>query len=212
MAKPDAVLIDAGTGNLHSVYHALCNLGFNILVTSSPADLEQDCRIILPGVGAFGNFMAGLQERGLIQPLRQAVEQGRLLLGICVGMQALFETSSEMGTHAGLGLLPGRVVHFPPLDPLKVPQTGWNRLWPQGQETSPLLEGLAPGPYAYFNHSFYCDPARPADIAATTDYGISFASMVQHEALYGVQFHPEKSQRVGQQILANFMRLHGALT
>ena len=133
-------------------------------------------------------------------------------LGICVGMQALFETSSEMGTHAGLGLLPGRVVHFPPLDPLKVPQTGWNRLWPQGQETSPLLEGLAPGPYAYFNHSFYCDPARPADIAATTDYGISFASMVQHEALYGVQFHPEKSQRVGQQILANFMRLHGALT
>jgi glutamine amidotransferase len=207
MGKADAVLIDAGTGNLHSVYHALTSLDFNILVTSSPADLDKGRRIILPGVGAFGNFMAGLQERSLIQPLCQAVEQGQLLLGICVGMQALFETSAELGTHAGLGLLPGRVVHFPPLGPLKIPQTGWNQLWPESQPPTPLLEGLAPGPYAYFNHSFYCDPARLEDICASTDYGISFASMVHHDNLFGVQFHPEKSQRVGLQILANFMRL-----
>lgn len=211
MTRPDALLIDAGTGNLHSVYNALRSLEFEIQITSSPADLERSGRIILPGVGAFGKFMEGLRERGLVEALCRAARRGDLLLGICVGMQALFEVSLEMGEHPGLGLLPGQVVHFPQMAGLKIPQTGWNQLWPRQElgprQSPPLLAGLPAGSYAYFNHSYYCAPGRPEDICASTDYCISFASMVAHENLYGVQFHPEKSQRVGQQILANFMRM-----
>lgn len=200
-----ALLIDAGTGNLHSVHNAIRSLGFDVHLTADPADLRDPARIVLPGVGAFGSFMQGLRQRGLIEPLQQAARRGDPLLGICVGMQALFELSEEMGQHPGLGLLPGRVVHFPPFTDRKVPHTGWNQLW--SQPDCPLFYSLPAGAYAYFNHSYYCAPTHPADTAATTDYGIDYASAVQRGNLFGVQFHPEKSQRVGRKVLQNFLSL-----
>jgi glutamine amidotransferase len=203
--KYDALLIDAGTGNLHSVHNALLSLGFAIRITNRPEDLARPARVILPGVGAFARFMDGLRTTGLCDPLKAAVSRGDPLLGICVGMQALFEVGEELGEHPGLGLLPGRVVHFPPLGSLKVPHTGWNQL--TAQRASPLLEGIPNGAYAYFNHSYYCATADPKDVLATTDYGLSYPSAVQRGALYAVQFHPEKSQQVGLAILQNFMKI-----
>ncbi len=206
MNSPTALLVDAGTGNLHSVLNALQSLGCIIKVTSDPNDLHSAGRVILPGVGAFGRFMDGLRQHGLEEPLQLCVQHGYPLLGICVGMQALFETGEEMGQFPGLGLLPGKVSRFAEISGIKVPHTGWNQLWPNEEHPSPLLAGLEPGAYAYFNHSFYCIPTDPADTAATTDYGITFASVVQRDTLFGVQFHPEKSQQVGLHILSNFMR------
>jgi imidazole glycerol-phosphate synthase subunit HisH len=201
----DALLIDAGTGNLHSVHNALQTLGFNVRMTADPADLAIPGRVILPGVGAFGSFMQGLRERGLVEPLRAAYRRGDPLFGICVGMQALFELSEEMGEYPGLDLLTGRVVHFPEFTNLKVPHTGWNQLWFTAD--APLFHGLNPGAYAYFNHSYYCASSDSADCAARTDYGLEFTSAVQRDSLVGVQFHPEKSQHVGQKVLENFFKI-----
>lgn len=206
MESYDALLIDAGTGNLHSVHNALLQLGFQVRVSGNPEDiLHQPGRIILPGVGAFGSFMQGLQQHGLIESLQTAVRRGDPFLGICVGMQALFGASQEMGDHSGLGLLPGRVVRFPASQDLKVPHTGWNQLW--FRDGLPLFRNLPAGSYAYFNHSYYCANDLESDTAATTDYIVDFTSAIQHENLYGVQFHPEKSQRVGLQVLENFFRM-----
>lgn len=206
MGSFDALLIDAGTGNLHSVHNALKQLGFRIQVTSDPQDiLHNPGRVVLPGVGAFGSFMQGLRQRGLVEPLRDSFQRGDPLLGICVGMQALFEISEEMGEHAGLGLLAGRVIHFPAFETLKVPHTGWNQLW--FEEGSLLFRGLKAGSYAYFNHSYYCANQLRSCCAAQTDYGIQFTSAVQQANLFGVQFHPEKSQRVGQRVLENFFKI-----
>jgi glutamine amidotransferase len=201
----NALLIDAGTGNLHSVYNALSSLGYTIRVTSVPADLARPGRIILPGVGAFGKFMEGVAQRGLAESLRTAAERGDPLLGICVGMQAIFEVGEELGQYSGLGLLPGRVIRFPEAPGLKIPHTGWNQLWPAFP--CPLFKNISAGSYVYFNHSYYCAPGNPSDVAATTDYGLSFASVVQRGNWFGVQFHPEKSQQVGLQLLKNFMEL-----
>ena len=198
----DAVLIDAGTGNLHSVQNALRSLGYTILVTGAPADVARPGRVILPGVGAFGSFMEGLRRDGLDEAVGAVVRRGDPLLGICVGMQALFESSAEMGLHAGLGLLKGQVLRFPDQEGLKIPHTGWNQLWLK--KPSALLDGLDSGVYAYFNHSFYCAAGEAEDITAATDYGLDYCSVVQRENVYGVQFHPEKSQRVGKAILSNF--------
>ncbi len=205
MAQFDAILVDAGTGNLHSVHNALNHLGAKILVTSDPSQIPPGMKIILPGVGAFAAFMEGVKKRKLIQPLESAYQTHVPILGICVGMQALFELGEEMGTHAGLGLIKGKVIRFPDFSHLKVPHTGWNQLW--FQKGSPLFSGLPSGCYAYFNHSYFCAPTDPSVIAATTDYGINFSSAVQMENLYGVQFHPEKSQRIGLKILENFLRI-----
>lgn len=214
MERYDALLIDAGTGNLHSVHNALKTAGFNLLVSQNPDDLRKPGRVILPGVGAFGSFMHGLHERGLVEPLKASVQRGDPLFGICVGMQALFEISEERGEQSGLGLLPGRVVHFPDFADLKVPHTGWNQLWfgqdapcAEGASSAPLFRDLTPGAYAYFNHSFYCANRDPSDCAARTDYGFQFTSAVQHGSLFGVQFHPEKSQRVGQKVIENFFKI-----
>lgn len=204
-AKYDALLIDAGTGNLHSVHNALLSLGFSVRITNHPEDLARPARVILPGVGAFARFMDGLRGAGLEEPLKTAVQRGDPMLGICVGMQALFDVSEEMGQHPGLGLLPGKVAHFPPLGELKVPHTGWNQL--VINNAYPLFKNIASGAYAYFNHSYYCAAAQSEDVLAMTDYGISFASAVQHDSLIAVQFHPEKSQRVGLNLLDNFMRM-----
>ena len=201
----DALLIDAGTGNLQSVYNALTSLGYAIRVTDNPQELSRTGRVILPGVGAFGKFMEGLKQHSLAEPIKAVATRGDPLLGICVGMQALFDLSEEMGQYEGLSLLPGRVARFQEMPGLKIPHTGWNQLWPAYH--SLLFKNIQAGSYTYFNHSFYCAPANPVDIAGTTDYGFSFASMVQHGALYGVQFNPEKSQHVGLQILKNFMEI-----
>lgn len=202
-AKYDAVLIDAGTGNLHSVQNALRSLGYAILVTSDPQEARRPGRVILPGVGAFASFMEGLRG-GLDEAVLDVVQRGDPLLGICVGMQALFEASEEMGVTAGLAILPGRVARFPSAEGLKVPQTGWNQLWPRRE--SPLLAGLEAGAYAYFNHSYYC-AAATEDTAAETDYGFNYCSVARRGNVHGVQFHPEKSQQVGKTILGNFFRI-----
>jgi glutamine amidotransferase len=198
-------LVDAGTGNLRSVYKALETLGAVVELTSDPGVVSKATKIVLPGVGAFGDFMGGLLQRGLIDPLLAAIARKIPTLGICVGMQALYEIGEEMGDHPGLGLLPGKVVHFPDFADLKIPHTGWNQL--HLQRSSQLLAGLQDGDYAYFNHSYYCAPADDSFTIAWTDYGFPFTSMVQQDHIFGVQFHPEKSQRVGLTILGNFLAL-----
>jgi imidazole glycerol-phosphate synthase subunit HisH len=199
----DIVLIDAGTGNLRSVQKALETVGANVERTEDPQKVLAGKRLVLPGVGAFGDFMSGLRRRGLEDPVKEVIARGTPLLGICVGMQAMFEVGEEMGEHAGLGLLNGKVVRFAETLEVKVPHTGWNQV--EVQKETPLLQGIRSGSYAYFNHSYYCQASSPADVIASTDYGIIYACAVQHENIFGVQFHPEKSQAVGLQILKNFV-------
>jgi len=198
-------LIDYGIGNLRSVEKALSTvggpLGLQIVLTEDPNVIHQADKVVLPGVGAFGDGMRGLQARGLVPILNQIVEMGTPLLGICVGMQLFFEGSEEAET-PGLGYLAGFVRRFPESD-LKIPQTGWNQIDPQSENL--LLKDLPPGSYAYFNHSYYCDSSNRADWLASTDYGLMYASVVGSGKLYGVQFHPEKSQAVGLKILKNFL-------
>jgi glutamine amidotransferase len=199
------VLVDAGTGNLRSVQHALQSLGAEVLRTNRPEDVQTARRLVLPGVGAFGNFMKGMDSLGLTQPVKDVVVKGVPLLGICVGMQAFFEVGLEMGVFPGLGLIPGKVVKFPDIPGLKVPHTGWNQF--RALRPSPLMDGLSQEPYAYFNHSYYCQPANAQDSLAETDYAIQYTSIVQKDNLFGVQFHPEKSQRIGLTLLANFLKI-----
>jgi len=205
MKSSQVTLIDAGTGNLHSVHNALIKVGSNPVITNDAEKVRTSGRIVLPGVGAFGRFMIGLRDLGLVEALSQVIQRGDPLLGICVGMQAFFEISEEMGETHGLGYLPGRVVRFPDIPGVKVPHTGWNQI--TRNKESALLNGLPDGVYTYFNHSFYCIASSDEDILAFTSHGISYASMVQRQNIYGVQFHPEKSQKVGLKILENFINL-----
>ena len=198
----DVILIDAGTGNLRSVQKALENIGANVERTDDPKKVLSGRRIILPGVGAFGDFMSGLRQLGLEDAIRNIVKHHIPLLGICVGMQALFEVGEEMGEHKGLGLLEGRVLRFAESLSVKIPHTGWNQV--EVQKDALLFNGIQSGSYVYFNHSFYCQPWNSSDVIATTDYGIKYACAVQRQNIFGVQFHPEKSQKVGLQILKKF--------
>jgi glutamine amidotransferase len=199
----DVLLIDAGTGNLRSVQKALETVGANVERTSDPQKVLAGTRVILPGVGAFGDFMSGLKARGLAQVVKQIASRGVPLLGICVGMQALFDIGEEMGEHAGLGLLAGKVLRFTDSLPVKIPHTGWNQV--EVQKKTCLFSGIIPGAYVYFNHSYFCQPQDSSDVIAITDYGLRYACAVQRENIFGVQFHPEKSQTVGLQILKNFL-------
>jgi glutamine amidotransferase len=205
-------LIDYGAGNVRSVHKALETVGASVRVTRDPEAIRTAAKIVLPGVGAFGDCMAGLRRAGLVDALCQAVEHGKLLLGICVGMQVLFEEGEEMGRHAGLGLFPGRVVRFPfstsstgEERTLKIPHTGWNQIEPV--RASPLLNGLSRA-WTYFNHAYYCQ-AQPEDTLAVTDYGGPFPAVVGRDSVYGIQFHAEKSQEVGLAILRNFVGMRG---
>lgn len=199
----EVILIDAGTGNLRSVQKALESIGANVLRTDDPQTVLSGKRVVLPGVGAFGDFMSGLRARGLEDAVQEAAKRGVPLLGICVGMQALFETGEEMGAHAGLGLLAGRVTRFAESLSVKIPHTGWNQV--EARKDASLFRGINSGAYVYFNHSYFCQPWNSSDVLATTDYGINFACAVQHENIFGAQFHPEKSQAVGLRILKNFL-------
>jgi glutamine amidotransferase len=197
-------LIDYGIGNLRSVQKALSTVGADVLLTDEPERILAADKVVLPGVGAFGDGMAGLISRQLDKVLRTFNEQQKPLLGICLGMQLLFDSSEEHGEHPGLGFLPGKVVRFQSNN-LKIPQTGWNQI--NVINPAPLLHGLVPGCYAYFNHSFYCEPDLSTDVLAYTDYGHKYASVVGRGHLCGVQFHPEKSQSVGLKMLQNFVEL-----
>ncbi len=195
-------IIDYGIGNLRSVQKAFEHVGAVAPLTEDPAVILAADKVVLPGVGAFGDGMKGIHARGLADVVREVVARGTPLLGICVGMQVLFEVGEELGEHIGLGILPGRVRPFA-IDPaLKVPHTGWNQIVPCTD--SPLFADLPAGSYAYFNHGFYCD-ASMADTLATTDYGGAYPTIVGRDRLYGIQFHPEKSQAVGMHLLRNFV-------
>jgi glutamine amidotransferase len=197
-------LIDYGIGNLRSVEKALVAVGGQVQLTGAADIILAAEKVVLPGVGAFGDGMAGLRERGLLDVLETVRRRQTPLLGICLGMQLLFESSDEAPGTPGLGWLPGQVKRFS-RDGLKVPQTGWNQLFPLRE--TPLLRDLQPGSYAYFNHGYYCEPAEASDWLASTEYGLPYASAAGRDRLYGAQFHPEKSQTVGLQILRNFVEV-----
>jgi imidazole glycerol-phosphate synthase subunit HisH len=197
-------IVDSGVNNIRSVRNALTFVGADVIVATKPDQLVGADKIVLPGVGAFGAGITALREAGFEAPIKAAVDAGTPLLGICLGMQFLFERSDEMGDHEGLGLLTGRVTRFAAGD-LKVPHMGWNCI--DVQQTSPLLDGIPNGGYAYFVHSYYVEAADQRDVLATTHYGIHFAAMVGRGNVFGIQPHPEKSQAVGLRILRNFVEM-----
>ena len=194
-------IIDYGMGNLRSVQKAFQKVGAEAVVTDEREIIESARAVVLPGVGAFGDAMTNLRSQGLVETIERVVERGTPFLGICLGLQLFFEESDEMGLHQGLGLFPGRVRRFDV--GLKVPHIGWNQVHIRRQ--NPLLDGLADDSYAYFVHSYYVEPNEDDDILATTDYGLDFASIVGRGNVFGIQFHPEKSQDVGIRILSNFV-------
>jgi glutamine amidotransferase len=196
-------IVDYGMGNLRSVERALAAAGAEARVTSDPAEVSRAERLVVPGVGAFGDAMEGLRTRGLVGPIREALAAGKPYLGICLGMQILFEESEEFGPHPGLGVLRGRVARFSS-DDLRVPHLGWNRAL--HRVSHPVLAEVPDGSYFYFVHSYYVVPAEESVVATTTIYGAAFASSVAQGALFACQFHPEKSQSVGLALLRGFLR------
>jgi imidazole glycerol-phosphate synthase subunit HisH len=206
-------MIDYGASNIRSAQKAFEFIGATVRLTNDPEVVRRADKLVLPGVGAFGSGMEGLRRHHLPAAIGEAVQRGVPFLGICVGMQLMFSEGHEMGRHQGLGLLPGQVVRFPerltiaqaPAINLKIPHMGWNQLEPA--RPNPLLAGVGPGDYVYFVHSYHCDAAESAAVLAWTTYGFPFAAVVGRDNLFGLQFHPEKSQRVGLQILQNFKTL-----
>ncbi|MBC8334782.1 MAG: imidazole glycerol phosphate synthase subunit HisH [Anaerolineales bacterium] len=195
-------IIDFGAGNLHSVQKAIEFVGGKALITNDAEKILAASKAILPGVGAFKDGMDGLKKNDLVPVIKEFADSGKPLLGICLGMQLLFEEGYEHGVHGGLSLLPGRVLKFES-DTLKIPQIGWNTL--QLLKDSPLTSEIPDESYVYFNHGYYCQPEVAAHILASTDYEVEFTSVVNLKNIYGVQFHPEKSQKIGLQILKNFV-------
>jgi imidazole glycerol-phosphate synthase subunit HisH len=198
-------IVDYGMGNLRSVQKAFERLGHAAEVTREPERIASAAGVVLPGVGAFGACMANLTKLGLVEPVRLAIDTGRPFLGICLGMQLLFDESEEFGPVAGLGVLRGRVVRFPHDPERKVPHMGWNQV--RVVRRAPALADMDDGAFVYFVHSYYPVPADPAVIATTTEYGREFASSVARDNVFACQFHPEKSQKVGLRLLDGFVRV-----
>ncbi|MCW1916393.1 imidazole glycerol phosphate synthase subunit HisH [Luteolibacter sp. GHJ8] len=196
-------IIDYGAGNLRSVANAVHALGIEPRLVSKASDLEGVSHLILPGVGAFGDCMAELSKRDLIEPVRDWAKAGKPYFGICLGYQILFEGSEEAGGTEGLGVFPGSVRRFRE-DGRKIPHMGWNAALPVKPEDE-LWEGLGEFPYFYFVHSYFPEPADPAIVAMRTEYGETFASAIRSGAVVGTQFHPEKSQQAGLRLLGNFL-------
>jgi imidazole glycerol-phosphate synthase subunit HisH len=198
-------IVDYQMGNLRSVQKALEKVGAQAVITSSAADILKADKVILPGVGAFEDAIAELRRRDLVGPIKDAIAADKPFLGICLGLQLLFDVGYENGMHEGLGVIPGEVVRFDVPAELKVPHMGWNGL--NIRRRPPVLEGIAEGTHVYFVHSYYVKPRDPAVIATETDYGGPFCSMIWRGNLFATQFHPEKSQTDGLRILKNFAAL-----
>jgi len=198
-------IVDYGMGNLRSVQKGLETVGCDAVVTDQPRDLADADAVVLPGVGGFGPAIRRLEEAGLAEAIRGEIAKGKPYLGICLGLQLLFEESEEGGIYKGLGVLPGRVVRF--RHGITVPHMGWNQI--EIQKPVPLLRNVPEGAYVYFVHSYYVVPTDPGVIATLTEYDVQFTSMIAHENLFASQFHPEKSQTLGLQILRNFGEFAG---
>ncbi len=199
-------IIDYQMGNLRSVEKAFLKMGADAIVTSSKAKIAKAEKVVLPGVGASGDGMKELRKFGLVETIKKVVSEKKPFLGICLGMQLLFEESEEGGKVKQLGILKGRVRKLSFKKQLKVPHMGWNQI-KRKDKTCELLEKIPDSSYVYFVHSYYCDPADKNIIAAVTDYGIDFTSIISKENIFGCQFHPEKSQDIGLKIIENFVRL-----
>ncbi len=201
----ETIIIDYGMGNLRSVEKALEAVGGRPLISGDPDKIRKAERLILPGVGAFGDAMDNLRRKGLDDAIREAtVVAGKPLLGLCLGLQLLFDESEEFGRHEGLKLIPGRVRKFD--DPgLRVPHVGWNQI--EHVQFNPLLKDIPEGSYFYFVHSYFVEPDKPEHILSQTEYGHLFCSIACRDKVWGAQFHPEKSQDKGRRLLRNFLAI-----
>jgi glutamine amidotransferase len=200
-------IVDYNMGNLASVQNAFAKLGENTVVESDPSKFKDYDKLILPGVGAFGDAMSHLRERNMIKALKDYAASGKYMLGICLGMQLLFESSEEFGQHEGLGLIKGSVTAFDSSnfsEPLKVPHMGWNKMF---TKEHPLFENLDVQHYLYFVHTYHVNCTNKEDIIGTTEYGYEFTSAIAHNNIMGIQPHPEKSHINGLDILENFIKL-----
>ena len=200
-------LIDYDSGNLRSVQKALLKAGGDVRIVRRPEEMTAAGAVVLPGVGAFDDCVNAMRKQDLLDAIREFIRSGRPFLGICVGYQALFERSEEFNSCApGLGVFAGKVVRFTEEPGLKIPQIGWNRI-DIARPDCPLYRGIDSGSYVYFVHSFYPQPVDAGIVATQTDYGDTFASSVWRDNVFATQFHPEKSQKVGLQLLKNFVEL-----
>ena len=198
-------IVDYDAGNIKSVEKALQFLGQEPVVTRDKETLLQAEKVIVPGVGAFGDAMGKMHQYGLVEVLREIAAKGTPLLGICLGLQLFFESSEETPGVEGLGLLPGKIVRIPDKEGFKIPHMGWNSI--QINPASRLLKGIEEGAYIYFVHSYYLQAENEADVAATTDYVVNIHAAAEHENIFATQFHPEKSGEIGLRILKNFIEL-----
>lgn len=198
-------IVDYDAGNIKSVEKALQFLGQEPVVTRDKETLLQAEKVIVPGVGAFGDAMGKMHQYGLVEVLREIAAKGTPLLGICLGLQLFFESSEETLGVEGLGLLPGKIVRIPDKEGFKIPHMGWNSI--QINPASRLLKGIEEGAYVYFVHSYYLQAENEADVAATTDYVVNIHAAAEHENIFATQFHPEKSGEIGLRILKNFIEL-----
>ncbi|MEW9123587.1 MAG: imidazole glycerol phosphate synthase subunit HisH [Thermotaleaceae bacterium] len=196
-------IIDYGVGNLKSVYKALNNLGYQAQVVTTNKEIERSHAVILPGVGAFKDAMAQLRSSGLVEGLLKSIEAGKPVLGICLGMQLLYEKSFEDGEWEGLGLLKGEIVRFD--NGLKVPHMGWNQLKKNVED--PIGRGLSNEEYVYFVHSYYLKEKEEKEVVYYCEYGVDFPAVVRKDNIIGMQFHPEKSGKTGIKLLTNFGEL-----
>ena len=199
-------IIDYGSGNLRSVYNAFRYLGEDVEICDNSRSLESVDKIVLPGVGASKDALAGLSDRGLIDPLLKEIAAGKPFLGICLGLQLLFDRSAEGGGTDCLGLIKGAVNLFPGEAGLKVPQIGWNTVELKGAKC-PLFDGVENESYFYFVHSYFCDSGEPEFTSGETEYGVKYTSAVWKENIFAVQFHPERSQKNGLKVLRNFVKI-----
>ena len=198
-------IVDYGMGNIRSVINALREIGSDGELVSEPREIARRRKLILPGVGAFGEAMRNLRKSGIDRALDNARGAGATILGICLGMQLMFGDSEEDGPHQGLNWIRGSVKRLPDSPGLRVPHMGWNEL--RFAHDSVLTKGVGEKPDVYFLHSFHCVCADAADVLATSEYGVSFTAMIERGSLYGIQFHPEKSQQPGLAMLRNFAAL-----
>ena len=199
-------IIDYGMGNLRSVQKAIEHVGSTATISSCPDEIASANRVILPGVGAFRDAIQALQDHNLVDVIHEAVRSGKPFLGICLGLQLLFELSYEDGEYEGLGIVPGKVRRFDLPDGLKIPHMGWNQFSNRTTD-NPLLNDVPAEAWFYFVHSYYVDPSDASWVAGRTDYGGEFVSAIRQDNVYATQFHPEKSQRAGLQLLKNFVSL-----